>query len=503
MRSQVAGWSVTDIVGWPDWRVALAEPADRRAAIIALAGGVAFDVGVRSGVASVGGCLAALVAAVGLQASGRVHTAASRTCLAAAAVISLFLPLRMSPWLVPADVLAIAGLLLLGAMLARDGRLTDLSLALLASRAVLAVIHAARAAGFLVDPARRWLARGDREERFENLAKVGRGAALAVPLVAVLVALFVSADAVFASMLRVHISVPGNAVAHLMLTVIGALGMAGVLRLASASPSRPLPPTGWKLGVTEWTIVRGSVAALFAAFATVQVVAAAGGAHRVLETRGLTYAAYARTGYFQLLAVAVLTAVVLGLLSAVADRSTRRDRRRFTVLTAVSVALTFLVLLVALRRLSLYEDAYGWTLLRLVAKAGAVWIGLALVLLAMRLAGLARDRAWFTPAAGALAFVILVVLNACNPEALVVRHDLGRAGGGRRYDPAYLATLSDDAVPASVGGVADLPEKDRRIVVRGLCRPRLENHAPLSWNRATSRADHARARLCSASTQAP
>ena len=54
---------------------------------------------------------------------------------------------------------------------------------------------------------------------------------------------------------------------HGVLLVIGAWGMAGLLRLASAASTPSVGSITYRLGRTEATIVLGSVVALFAAFA--------------------------------------------------------------------------------------------------------------------------------------------------------------------------------------------------------------------------------------------
>jgi len=71
---------------------------------------------------------------------------------------------------------------------------------------------------------------------------------------------------------------------------------------------------------------------LFTAFVVAQAVTAAGGAATVLETRGLTYAQYARSGFFQLVAVALITLVVLLALRAFTQLVSRRARTVFLAL---------------------------------------------------------------------------------------------------------------------------------------------------------------------------
>jgi two-component system sensor histidine kinase BaeS len=196
-----------------------------------------------------------------------------------------------------------------------------------------------------------------------------------------------------------------------------------------------------------------------------------------------------------LLADTVLTGLVLGALNAVAARPTAAARRRFTVLAELTVALTAVVLVVSMRRLGLYEDAYGWTMLRLVAKAGAVWIGVVLLLLAARLGGVARDRDWFVPAATAAGVAVVLALNVVNPEAAVARHNLRHPTD--QFDPTYLGSLNDDAVPTIVAELPSLSVERRAAVLEAICAEASTSETGfLGWNRSARRADDARRSVC-------
>ena len=128
-----------------------------------------------------------------------------------------------------------------------------------------------------------------------------------------------------------------------------------------------------------------------------------------------------------------------------------------------------MIVVVALARLGLYEDAFGLTMLRLYSKVFAVWIGVVFVLLAVDLAGVGRRRAWLPSAAVAAGLVALFALNVVNPEAMVVRHNVDFAERSGRFDPVYLTELSDDAVPALVDALPRLdPEARGRRARPGL-----------------------------------
>lgn len=432
-------------------------PADAAVLVAVGVAAVLTDLAVRSGVAGLAGSLLVVAIVAGILASGRVAGVEAACVVGAAVPFAVFLSLRTSPWLLPLDIIAMAGLLLLGTSLAGGGHLFDLPLPSLGVRALHALGHGLAAPAFLAGPVAR-----------RRKAPVLLGAVLALPLVLVLGLLLASADAVFAGFFGWWGS-PAEVIGHAVLLGVGAWGMAGLLRLSSAEAAPAAPALPYRLGHVEATVVLGSLVALFAAFAVAQVIAAAGGASHVLETAGLTYAEYAREGFFQLLAVATITLVALVGLRAVTDLSDPAHRLRFRALGGVAIVLTLVVLAVALRRLGLYQQAYGLTMLRLVSFVFAVWIGIVLVLAGLALAGVAADRAWLAGAALVAGLALLFGLNVVNPEAIVVRHNVDRATREQPVDPAYLAELSDDAVPAMVDALPRLPEAERAAVLAAAC----------------------------------
>jgi hypothetical protein len=467
--------------------------ADGRVLAAAAVAAVMTDLALRSGVAGVAGALLVVAVAACLLASGRVTNPQAQGLVAAAVVFGAWLPVRMSPWLLPLDVLAAGLLLVAGASLARGGSVLDLSLPRAVSRAVHAAAHAIAAPAFLVRTAED----GDLP-RLSGLPALLRGLAVAVPVLAVLGLLLGSADPVFAGFFRWLR--PETVLLHAALLTLGAWGMGGLLRLSSAGDLPPLPDVRRPLGPVEATVVLGSLVALFGAFAIAQLIALSDGGRHVIETAGLTYAEYARSGFFQLLAVAAITLVVLLAVHAATNFDDGAARWRVLSLAEVAVALTLVIVVVALRRLALYEDAFGLTMLRLYSLVFALWVAAVFVALGAYLAGAGRDKAWFPPAAAAGGLLAVLVLNVVNPEALVVRHNVDHAARSGRFDPGYLAELSDDAVPALVDALPTLPPEAREAVREAVCAGSGSDDGPFTgwaaWNRSRAAADAARAEVC-------
>ena len=148
--------------------------------------------------------------------------------------------------------------------------------------------------------------------------------------------------------------------------------------------------------------------------------------------------------------------------------------------------LTLVVVASAIHRMWLYQEAYGFTVLRLLVLTCELWLGagflLALVaVLRLQPAGLGRPMV----AAGMIALLGLAVVD---PERLIAEHNLERWAQTGQLDTYYLSTLSSDAVPALV----DLPEPDRSCVLLAI-----ENRlaGPADWRDTNLSRNAARAVL--------
>ena len=115
---------------------------------------------------------------------------------------------------------------------------------------------------------------------------------------------------------------------------------------------------------------------LFAMFVAVQLTVLFGGSRHVLDTDGLTYADYARGGFWQLLVVTGLTLLVL---AGAARWAPRDDPHRPGADPGRSSArwpsLTLVIVASALHRMDVYADTYGLTRLRLLVALCELWLG--------------------------------------------------------------------------------------------------------------------------------
>ena len=353
-------------------------------------------------------------------------------CWAAAAGLALMPALRSAGWVATLSLFAAAALATVGIVGARSWRAVATGAVAWARNLVPGIVLIAVAAT---------AAAGER--RWGRIGPAARGAALAAVLLAIFVPLFVTADAAFAQVLGDAFGwdLGIDRTAQRVLIFLLVAGLAGALVLTAVAPAvagrEPRAP--W-LGRTEWRIALVALDALFAAFVVLQLTTLFGGDEHVLRTSGLTYAEYAREGFAQLMVVAALTLGVIAL--------ARRDDRALRVLLGLLCALTLVVLASALKRLGLYEEAFGFTRLRLLAHGGILWLGGLFVLVLA--AGALRNARWLPRATVALSAAFGLAFGLSNPDARIAEHNVARYERGGPIDLAYLSTLSPDATPVLV-----------------------------------------------------
>jgi hypothetical protein len=448
-----------------------------------VAGGVGFDFAARSGLATVGAAAWLVVAAAAVALSGRIRGQASALLIGAAPVLGLLLFLRSSPWVIVPVAFGVAVLVFTAVSLGADGGGLNVTFPGLAARTGLALGHLGLGPGLLLSPG--GLA-PDAVARRRALA-LGRGALLGVPVMIVVGVLLGLADPIF----RSWFDLPAI-LQHLALLALGSWAVLGLQRAASAK--RPLPslPSAPPLGTTEAAVVLGGLCALYAAFVVAQFVALSGAGHRILVTQGLTYAEYARSGFFQLLACAAITLVVLLGVRACASPS----QPVLLGLSGLTTALTLGVVVVAVLRLQLYESAFGLTMLRLACTVAAVWIGVVFVLLGATLIRRGLPRRYFPAAVLVSGLIFVAGWGAANPAAIVAQTNLSRAEHGRVFDVRHAASLGPDAVPALLAGLRELHRHQAAGLRNAICTQPPWADSGAAFNVSKASADSARARVC-------
>ncbi len=293
------------------------------------------------------------------------------------------------------------------------------------------------------------------------------GVLVAVPLLVIFGSLFATADPTFAKYAQQIFNFQADPqlmrqiVQSLVVSaiVLGTLGF--MMTATSAEPGKRI--LARPFGDVEAIVALGLVAVLFGSFILIQVSYLFGG-NQNIGAEGLTYADYARQGFFELLTVGVLT---LGTLS-LADRFTRQKASghdvRFKWLGSILVVEVLAILASSFQRLWLYEEAYGYSELRLFSHAFTVPLAILFGLFVVKLWRNHEASWWLWRSFGA-SMVALIVMNLANPDATIARLNLDRYERTGKLDVAYLVSLSPDAVPVTAEfarGEGDVPSWVRR-----------------------------------------
>ena len=393
----------------------------------------------------------------------------------AAIAFASFAAVRADPTIVALDLLAAAGLAT-AALASFGGRsvvarpfwaLPSLALGLLAwvaGGAIVAVASALRRLS-VVSIARR----------AAPAASVLRGLLIAIPIAVLFVALFSAADAVFARLVGNVFGFEvdlGDAGWRLALAAGMAWIAAGGLAIVASEPPAAVdnaPRLGWRIGSTEVLTVLVIVNAIFLVFVALQGAYLFGGID-TLAASGLSYAEYARRGFAELVVVAILA----GTLIISADRLVRL-RTRGVLIGAIGLAmLSGVVVVSAALRLMLYQDAYGWTELRLYVLATIGWLAVGTVGL---IVALVFDRVrWMGHGLLAAGLAVGLVLNVLGPARFITEQNVARLldpslvppNGRAGLDASYVLGLGDDAVPALIRALPALDEPSSTLLARSL-----------------------------------
>lgn len=448
---------------WPDTGV----PA-RRGVLLACVG-----VGVFAGV-FLPGERVGLATALMLLASGALVLSVSRhrrsaytwTCAALCAAFAAVLVLRDAEW--------VGVLGLLASALLTTSALTN-------GRSAVGMMLGAIAWPFAGLRGLPWLGRTLRRlGGGNNSAALVRTTVLSALGVLVFGVLFASADAIFGTWVDAALpDIRGSLLLRLFVMVAVAGVVLAAAYLALNPPQVEMParrrPAQHRF---EWLAPVLLVDAVFVLFLAAQAAAFFGGHGYIQQVTGLTYADYVHQGFAQLTIATALTLLVVWAASRKAG-DTAADRWWLRGSLGALCLLTLVVVASALHRMDLYQDAYGFTRLRLLVDLFEGWLGL--VVVAVMVAGIGL-RGWWLPRMALLTGAALLLgLAVANPDAWIARHNIERYEATGKVDWTYLQGLSADAVPT----LAELPAQDAACALGD----RLVDDDPwVSWNLARARA---------------
>jgi hypothetical protein len=144
------------------------------------------------------------------------------------------------------------------------------------------------------------------------------------------------------------------------------------------------------------------------------------------------------------------------------------DRRLLRVLVGTLCATSVVVVISAIHRMWLYQQAYGFSTERVMVVTIELWLGAVFVLIAV--AGIRMTARWLPRAVLLAGAVALLGLAAINPDRLIADRNIDRYEQTGLLDTDYLLSLSQDVEPA----LQRLPEEVRQCA-------RYRDRGPDAW----------------------
>lgn len=206
---------------------------------------------------------------------------------------------------------------------------------------------------------------------------------------------------------------------------------------------------------------------------------------RLPET--MSYAEYARRGFFELCAIAVLNLLVILVVTGCGKKTEGKSSRATTVYSCILCLFTLFIIATAIAKMVMYINAYGLTRLRLYTAWFMVLLAVVFIVI------LVRQFVQKMPSARILITAFTVMLAALcfsRPDALIAEYNITRWENGTLKTPDWsmLRSLSDDAYMVMYNHWEEIPENEQESIENCFraAYERVYEQSPVStWNLST------------------
>ncbi len=290
----------------------------------------------------------------------------------------------------------------------------------------------------------RALTKGLNPQQTNTAKQVGLGLVIAIPLLVVIMSLLSSADLAFSNLIS---SVPNwlrslqfqDSIARGLIILAYTVGFFATLQ-ATFYKKGTVPKTEEESHTTYWSGIMASTVLIllnlvYLLFTVVQFKYFFGGALQA----DMTYAEYARRGFGELMMVTLINLTLLiGVLTHVKEAG-RALQRTIQVLLSCLVLFSGVMLVSASMRLSMYEEAYGFTTIRILVHAFMIFLT---VIFAYTLIKIWISRLPLIHFYLISALVFYTLINILPLDRWVVDHNIARYHATQKIDIHYLNNLS-------------------------------------------------------------
>ena len=302
------------------------------------------------------------------------------------------------------------------------------------------------------------LSKNGSDSNGELFKKIGFGFMIGLPFLVIIILLLTSADSHFSRMIML---IPtelmslnmGETTGRLVVVIVLSLlffSFLNVLTIKKEHSTRLMDDeaAGNRFDATIITTVLVMLNIVYLLFTVVQFKY-----FFVESVNNQTYSSYARQGFAQLMIVTLINwSVLLGTLKYVFPRS-KTAKRVIQVLLSALIVFSGVMLASAFKRLGMYEDAYGFTVLRVLAHTMMLYLAVIFMYTFVRIwiERIALRHFYFLTA-----LLFYTGLHIIQLDQLIVDKNIERYNETGKIDMYYLNQLSY----TGVSGLIDLYEQD-------------------------------------------
>lgn len=207
---------------------------------------------------------------------------------------------------------------------------------------------------------------------------------------------------------------------------------------------------------------------IFVAFVLVQFVYLFGGVENVLGNDAtLTYAEYARRGFWELLAVSIIAYLIILALNLKVKAESALRKLVFYANSSILILSVIVMTFSSHTRLSLYESVYGFTTLRLFVHFVTVCI--AILYFALLVSPFfKKTQKFMSIVTSILLFSAYVILLVTPGDYIVAKLNYQRFQETEDVDLKYMMSLSNEAFPVLIDMAEDSPEDMKYVILSEL-----------------------------------
>ncbi|MCE5328847.1 DUF4173 domain-containing protein [bacterium] len=289
----------------------------------------------------------------------------------------------------------------------------------------------------------------NKDSKRKVLPKVILGILISIPILAIILWLLSSADIVFKNFF-INIPILEIFKHFLVIILVSVYGICFLWSLLKAFSEREKSSEADKYNKIKWKLFLDPVILLtililiniiYAIFSFIQFKYLFGGSSFILPS-SFTYAEYARRGFAELVIVSIINFGILIFGITFVKKESIKIVASIRAFLTLLVIFTFILLISAFYRMSIYEQAYGFTYLRIFVQ---VFMIMLFFLFIMNIVYIWHTKLPIIKSYFIISLAIYIIMNFANVDTIIAKNNIDRYFKTGQIDMAYLKGLSYDA----------------------------------------------------------